>query len=291
MKRRPTITDVAARAGVSKSTVSLVLQGSPLVRSETAKSVRAAMREIGYVYNRAAATLRGSLGWPRGSLSSTTCATRSSRNSRSPSQMAMAAAGYATVISNADEDAELQEKTGRLDDRARCRRGGDQPGLWRSFLGVRPIGAGRYSDPAGAAPDGPAHGAVFPSRASTYRRRQRRGHAAPDRQRRRGRIAFVGGLDETLDHAGADGGLPRRAGGGGPVAAPGRGSRPRAPSAEAPSAPIEGRPSGVRCRVLFQRSCCAGVDRWPAKGRCSPSVAISASVGFDDIEEAALAWP
>jgi DNA-binding LacI/PurR family transcriptional regulator len=33
--------------------------GQPLVRAETAKTVREAMRDIGYVYNRAAATLRG----------------------------------------------------------------------------------------------------------------------------------------------------------------------------------------------------------------------------------------
>ena len=43
MKRRPTILDVAKAAGVSKSTVSLVLQGSDLVREETALAVRAAM--------------------------------------------------------------------------------------------------------------------------------------------------------------------------------------------------------------------------------------------------------
>jgi LacI family transcriptional regulator len=46
-------------AGVSKSTVSLVLQNSPLVRPEdTRDDVRRVMAEIGYVYNRAAANLR-----------------------------------------------------------------------------------------------------------------------------------------------------------------------------------------------------------------------------------------
>ena len=58
MERRPTIVDVAKAAGVSKSTVSLVLQNSPLVRDETRADVRRVMAEIGYVYNRAAATLR-----------------------------------------------------------------------------------------------------------------------------------------------------------------------------------------------------------------------------------------
>lgn len=59
MDKRPTIIDVATRAGVSKSTVSLVLQQSPLVRRETrSEDVRRAMADLGYVYNRAAANLR-----------------------------------------------------------------------------------------------------------------------------------------------------------------------------------------------------------------------------------------
>ena len=60
MVRRPTIIDVAQRAGVSKSTVSLVLQNSPHVREKTRKLVRKAMAEIGYVYNRTAANMRAS---------------------------------------------------------------------------------------------------------------------------------------------------------------------------------------------------------------------------------------
>lgn len=58
-RARPlTIHDVAAQAGVSKSTVSLVLQGSPLVKQQTAQQVRAAARSLGYVYNRRAGELR-----------------------------------------------------------------------------------------------------------------------------------------------------------------------------------------------------------------------------------------
>ncbi|MEZ5868040.1 MAG: LacI family DNA-binding transcriptional regulator [Defluviimonas denitrificans] len=40
MERRPTIIDVARAAGVSKSTVSLVLQNSASVRAETRAAVR-----------------------------------------------------------------------------------------------------------------------------------------------------------------------------------------------------------------------------------------------------------
>jgi LacI family transcriptional regulator len=55
---RATIIDIAQRAGVSKSTVSLVVSGSPLVKAETRSRVEAAMDELGYVYNRGAASLR-----------------------------------------------------------------------------------------------------------------------------------------------------------------------------------------------------------------------------------------
>ena len=56
--RQTTITDIAHAAGVSKSTVSLVLQGSALIRPETALRVRDAAGALGYVYNRGAAALR-----------------------------------------------------------------------------------------------------------------------------------------------------------------------------------------------------------------------------------------
>jgi LacI family transcriptional regulator len=56
---RATIVDVARRAGVSKSTVSLVLSGSSLVAEATRQRVSAAMAELGYIYHRGAATLRG----------------------------------------------------------------------------------------------------------------------------------------------------------------------------------------------------------------------------------------
>src|SRR5919112_1056761 len=60
MSSRTTIVDIAQKAGVSKSTVSLVVSGSPLVRAETRVRVEAAMDELGYVYNRGAASLRKS---------------------------------------------------------------------------------------------------------------------------------------------------------------------------------------------------------------------------------------
>src|SRR5260370_3494366 len=55
---RVTIVDVARRAGVSKSTVALVLSGSDLVAPNTRAGVNRAMRTLGYVYHRGAASLR-----------------------------------------------------------------------------------------------------------------------------------------------------------------------------------------------------------------------------------------
>lgn len=107
MNRRPTIIDVAAKAGVSKSTVSLVLQDSPAVRDETRVAVRRAMEELGYVYNRSAANLRSSNAGLIGLVIN---------DLRNPfftefatsAQMAVSAAGFATVIANTDEDPALQ---------------------------------------------------------------------------------------------------------------------------------------------------------------------------------------
>jgi LacI family transcriptional regulator len=110
MMRRPTIIDVALKAGVSKSTVSLVLQNSPVVRAETRAGVRAAMEDLGYVYNRAAANLRSSQGGLIGLVIN---------DLRNPFftefatsvQMALAEAGFAAVIANTDEDPATQART------------------------------------------------------------------------------------------------------------------------------------------------------------------------------------
>ena len=57
--RAVTIVDVAEEANVSKSTVSLVLKGSPLIKGDKVERVKAAVIKLGYVYNRRAGELRG----------------------------------------------------------------------------------------------------------------------------------------------------------------------------------------------------------------------------------------
>jgi DNA-binding LacI/PurR family transcriptional regulator len=58
--RRPTIRDVAARAGVSKSLVSLVMRDEPMVREEKRRRVQQAADELGYRMNLAARSLSDS---------------------------------------------------------------------------------------------------------------------------------------------------------------------------------------------------------------------------------------
>lgn len=109
MNKRPTIVDVARRAGVSKSTVSLVLQSSPLVKEATREEVARSIAALGYIYNRAAANLRsaetGLVGLVINDL----------RNPfftefAASAQMTFAGRGYATVIANTDEDPQVQAR-------------------------------------------------------------------------------------------------------------------------------------------------------------------------------------
>jgi DNA-binding LacI/PurR family transcriptional regulator len=57
---RPTLEEVAARAGVGRGTVSRVINGSPQVSDQAKAAVQRAIAELGYVPNRAARALAGS---------------------------------------------------------------------------------------------------------------------------------------------------------------------------------------------------------------------------------------
>src|SRR5260370_17867451 len=55
---RITLNDIAKHAGVSRATVSLVLRNVPTVAADTRLRVQNSMRVLGYIYNRAPASLR-----------------------------------------------------------------------------------------------------------------------------------------------------------------------------------------------------------------------------------------
>ncbi len=59
--KRATLEDVALAAGVGPMTVSRTINGHPYVAHETAKRVRAAIRQLGYRPNHAARMLTGQL--------------------------------------------------------------------------------------------------------------------------------------------------------------------------------------------------------------------------------------
>jgi LacI family transcriptional regulator len=58
LKQRVTLLDIAADAGVSRATVSLVIRNAPSVAEATRKRVERSIKRLGYVYHRGAASLR-----------------------------------------------------------------------------------------------------------------------------------------------------------------------------------------------------------------------------------------
>lgn len=108
-RRQTTIVDIARSAGVSKSTVSLVLKGSPLVRSETRARVEEAIGRLGYVYNRGAASLRtaktGFVGMVISDLMNPFFAELAVAI-----EEAIYAHGYVPILANTSEDADRQEQ-------------------------------------------------------------------------------------------------------------------------------------------------------------------------------------
>lgn len=58
MKKPPTLKEIAGRTGVTANTVSLALRDSPLVTPETKARIQEAARDMGYVYNGVAQSLR-----------------------------------------------------------------------------------------------------------------------------------------------------------------------------------------------------------------------------------------
>lgn len=283
--RRATIVDVAREAGVSKSTVSLVLQGSPLVRAETRAAVEEAMRALGYVYNRAAAALRGAgvglIGIVINDLRNPFFA-----EFAASAQTAFAARGYATVIAGTDEDAGVQAQVigsmvghgvaGLLVSPAY---GDEAPFEPLRRAGVPAMQVLRQADP---------HTGLFPFASLDYAGGGRLAtqHLIGCGARR---IAFVGGLADrpvTVERmAGWRGvleaaGLPAEAIHGRPSRAFGRDTALRL-AAERPE---------IDAALCFNDLVALGM----LSGFAEAGVTVGRDVrlvGCDDIEEAALSWP
>ncbi len=287
MTRRPTIVDVAEHAGVSKSTVSLVLHASPLVRPATRAAVEASMAALGYVYNRAAANLRSAHGGLVGLVIN---------DLRNPfftefatsAQMTFARRGYATVIANTDEDADAQGRVVRtmIEHGVSALMispayGGGAPDLFERIAqaGIPAMQVLRQVE---------ARTELFPFAAPDY---AVGGRMAVDHLIAQGarRIAFVGGLAErpvTRERmtgylaAVAASGMERLAFPGRPARGFGRETAARL---------IATRPR-IDAALCFSDLVALGV----LSGLLAGGVSVGADfrlVGFDDIEEAALAHP
>lgn len=283
--RRPTILDVARKAGVSKSTVSLVLQGAASVRPETARAVREAMTALDYVYNRAAANLRGSATGLVGLVIN---------DLRNPfftefaaaAQMAFAKAGFATVIGNTDEDAGLQDQViasmvehGVAAVVISSAYGGTEDGFARlGRSGVPVLQVLRRGEGPG--------GLRFPFLAPDY---AAGGRLATEHLIAQGsqRIAFVGGLEArpvTLERMAGYSDVMTEAGLASLVR-PGRPSRGFGRlSAQALIA------EGIEAAVCFSDLVALGMLAGLMASGVEPGRDFHL-VGFDDIEESALAFP
>lgn len=286
MVRRPTILDVAAHAGLSKSTVSLVLKNSPQIKPETAAVVRASMAAVGYVYNRAAANLRSS-GTGLVGLVINDLRNPFFTEFAASFQVALFARGYATVLSDSGEDAGMQ---------ARIVQSMIEHGV--SALVMSPS----YGDVAATFQQIERAGVptlqvlrqvhdrtdLFPFSSFDYAdgSRQAMRHLAAAGARR---IAFVGGLaGRPITAERMQGYLEDRARAGvPPLILPGRPSR-RA-GAELAGLLLDAHPD-VDAAVCFNDLVALGMASEFARRGVVPGRDVRL-VGFDDIEESAQAWP
>lgn len=105
---RVTLSDVAAHAGVSRATASLVLRGTGRVAEDTRGRVRASMDALGYVYHRGAASLRSRQTESVGLIVSDITNGFTAELSVGL-ESALAEAGVVTLMANAFEDPARQD--------------------------------------------------------------------------------------------------------------------------------------------------------------------------------------
>jgi LacI family transcriptional regulator len=109
---RITLNDIAEHAGVSRATVSLVLRSVPSVAPDTRRRVQHSMRELGYVYNRAAASLRTQRSHAIGLILSD-IANPFFAEVIIAIERRLDLAGYVTLLGNTSEDPEKEDRVWR----------------------------------------------------------------------------------------------------------------------------------------------------------------------------------
>lgn len=109
MAKRMTVHDVAARAGVSKSAVSLVLRESPLVKPETRARIERAIVDLGYVRDRAAGALRSRRSQVLG-LVVPNIANPFHADLALGVEAGVERAGYATMLANTEDDEQRERR-------------------------------------------------------------------------------------------------------------------------------------------------------------------------------------
>lgn len=108
-KKRTTINDIASHAGVSRSTVSLVLQASPRIPEDTRRRVQASIEALGYTYNRSAANLRRQTSQAIGLIINDVCNPFFAELTSAVEEKA-AEAGYFVYLVESAEDTERQHQ-------------------------------------------------------------------------------------------------------------------------------------------------------------------------------------
>lgn len=109
----PTITDVAVRAGVSRQTVSRVINGRTWVASQTKARVLDAINGLGYRRNALASGLRSGRSHTIGMMVSNILNPFFAAEVRGVQDVA-AAAGYQVIVGNTDEDIEAERRFARM---------------------------------------------------------------------------------------------------------------------------------------------------------------------------------
>ena len=105
--RRVTLKDIAEKTGFTVNTVSQALRGSPKLREETKAAIRAAAKELGYVHNALAGSLRS------GSSRTIAIIVGDTSNLRFSIQLhafelAFRTLGYQAIVMNTDETAQYE---------------------------------------------------------------------------------------------------------------------------------------------------------------------------------------